>query len=71
MAEDHPEALIIGDSIRKLVVAPLGIKEKESRLISLLQKLELELAPCNVSIVYIHYSGKGRAGESPITASAS
>lgn len=70
VAEEHPGALIIGDSIRKLVVAPLGIEEKDSRVISPLQKLELELAPYNVSMVYIHHAGKGRAGESPITAGA-
>ena len=70
VAEENPGALIIADSVRKLVVAPLGIEEKDSRLIAPLQKLEVELAPYNVSMVYIHHAGKGRAGESPITAGA-
>lgn len=70
VAEENPGALIICDSIRKLVVAPLGIEEKDARLISPLQKLELELAPYETSLVYIHHAGKGRAGESPITAGA-
>lgn len=70
VAENHHGALIVCDSIRKLVIAPLGIEEKDARLIYPLQKLELELAPYNVSMVYIHHAGKGRANESPITAGA-
>lgn len=70
VAEEYPGALIIADSIRKLVVSPLGIDEKDTRVVSPLQKLELELAPYDVSMVYIHHAGKGRAGESPITAGA-
>ena len=70
VAENFPNALIVCDSIRKLVVAPLDIEEKDSRLISPLQQLEHELAPYNISVVYIHHAGKGRASESPITAGA-
>lgn len=70
VVEENPGALIICDSIRKLVVAPLGIEEKDARLITPLQKLELELAPYKATVVYIHHAGKGRAGESPITAGA-
>ena len=70
VAELNPGALIICDSVRKLVVAPLGIEEKDARLIGPLQSLELELAPYGVSIAYIHHAGKGRAGESPITSGA-
>ena len=68
VAEVQTGTLIIGDSTRKLLVAPLGSEEKEVRLISPLQKLKLQLAPYNISIVYVHHSGKGRADESPITA---
>lgn len=70
VVQNYEGALVICDSIRKLVVAPLGIEEKDARLIGPLQKLELELSPYKASVVYIHHSGKGRAGESPITCGA-
>ena len=70
VVQDYPGALIICDSIRKLVVAPLGIEEKDARLIAPLQQLELELTLYEPSVVYVHHAGKGRAGESPITAGA-
>ena len=66
---DYPDALILVDSIRKTVGAPLGIEEKEVKLIEPLQAFELALAPYNPTIIYIHHSGKGRATDNPILAS--
>jgi hypothetical protein len=63
-----PRCIVIIDSYSKLT-APLGLKEAASEFAGPLGDLQEALAPYGCTLVVIHHSGHGRAGEGAVAAS--
>lgn len=67
-ASEYPGAIILCDSIRKLVIAPLGLNENDTEVLGPLQAFELALAPHKCPLVYIHHASLGGAQRSAANA---
>jgi hypothetical protein len=67
-AQKHPGLLVVIDSL-SACIAPLGLKEESPEIAEPVADLMEQLEPHGATVVLIHHSSKGRAGEGATSAS--
>ncbi len=67
-AQEHPGLLILIDSL-SACIAPLGLREESPQVAEPILELMEQIGPHGATVVLIHHSGKGRAGEGAVSAS--
>jgi hypothetical protein len=64
----HPGCILFVDTYTKLT-GPLRLKESEAAFAGPLGDLQEAVSPYGTSLVVVHHSGRGRAGEGAVAAS--
>ena len=67
-AQQHPGLLVVIDSLAACI-APLGLKEESPEVAMPVAELMEQLEPHGATVILIHHSSKGRAGEGATSAS--